>query len=333
MEDKKLESPFVDDDAATAAIQNVGEPTHEHNWVVFGYEGENTAVALLAAGSGNSSTWKHHASDSNVIYTLYGLVDSAEGAYSTVKFMLITWVGSKVPALHKARSSQHRVHIYTICNRYLQLAAEYHAPTLDALCETEFLKKLAGTKLLASDRDAQAAERAAERARREASGRHGFKAGENASQFEWKEEAAARDALKAILDSENPITWALFGQSADDSLNCVDVLRTGSSEFDDLKQHLSDDNVRYGVVALTTDEFSGGQQEGVYVQTRHLFFSWVGEAVKPLEKARSSQHRVALYNYCKTILQLHGEIQATNLSEMSLDRALASVTGERGIVH
>jgi Cofilin/tropomyosin-type actin-binding protein len=184
---------------------------------------------------------------------------------------------------------------------------------------------------LACGGDTDAAERAAVRARQEASGRHGFKASES-TQFEWKEEETAVAALKAILNEEVQFTWALFGQ-ADGALNQIDVLYRGSSGFDDLKQYLSEENVRYGVIALQTDEFSGGDQEGVYAITRHLFFSWVGDAVKPLEKARSSQHRVALYQFCKKVLQLHGELQATTLGEFSLDRALASVTGERGIVH
>jgi len=50
-----------------------------------------------------------------------------------------------------------------------------------------------------------------------------------------------------------------------------------------------------------------------------LFIAWVGPDVKPLVKARSSQHRLALYNYMKNIVKVTAELQVLSQAEINLD--------------
>jgi len=70
----------------------------------------------------------------------------------------------------------------------------------------------------------------------------------------------------------------------------VNVLDKGEGEFDALYAKLKDDEVVYATLGLNVID------EGV-LHLKYIFITWVGSSVKPLHKARSSQHRVLIYNF------------------------------------
>jgi len=62
---------------------------------------------------------------------------------------------------------------------------------------------------------------------------------------------------------------------------------------------------------------------------KNAFLSWVGPSVKPLQKARSSQHRVPVYDYCLKALQLHCQIHAEKEEDLSEELIAEKLTGSR----
>jgi hypothetical protein len=71
------------------------------------------------------------------------------------------------------------------------------------------------------------------------------------------------------------------------------VLGTGTEGLETLEKFFTPDAVVYAVLGVYDDE---AEVEG-YATLKYIFISWVGSNVKPTWKARSSQHRVLLYNY------------------------------------
>jgi len=69
--------------------------------------------------------------------------------------------------------------------------------------------------------------------------------------------------------------------------------------------------------------------EGEYSLTKFLFITWVGPSVKPLQRARSSQHRVSLYNFANKYVSLTGEVAAQTKEECSEKKLVEKLMASR----
>jgi hypothetical protein len=58
---------------------------------------------------------------------------------------------------------------------------------------------------------------------------------------------------------------------------------------------LSDAEIQYMV--LTIEVKDQGEAEKLFSTSKTIFITWVGTECKPMAKAKSSQHRLPLYNY------------------------------------
>ena len=118
-------NPFVNGEEGKEAILNVGDPKSETNWAVFGYTPDNKKeVTFLKKGNGYLDAFRGMLTDTNLAYILYGVLESSDGDYSTVKYMLVAWVGQKVKPLHRARSAHHRVAIYQYASELIPMHGE-----------------------------------------------------------------------------------------------------------------------------------------------------------------------------------------------------------------
>ena len=81
-----------------------------------------------------------------------------------------------------------------------------------------------------------------------------------------------------------------------------------------MESHFDDTKVSYVLLGINLED------EGDYTQTKLVLVTWVGVKVDPLHKARSSQARVLLYDFIKTMVTLAGEFQALERSEISLKK-------------
>jgi len=73
--------------------------------VVLGYEDNNNKIGLKASGSGGIAQLKQKLAEDQ---PLYAILRVATAGTTAVKFVFITWIGPRVPALKKARVSTHR---------------------------------------------------------------------------------------------------------------------------------------------------------------------------------------------------------------------------------
>ena len=315
-------SPFRGDNEAQAValLQDIASGNASTNWVVFTYEANK--VNLLVGGSGDGSLDAFTGTfftPGTVVYALYGVAID-EGDYSTIKYVLITFVDPDVTPLHKARSSQHRVTLYNYIKQFLQLAGEFHC--LDRLISRELLlQKLAGSFTVDVGDDASARQ-AAQKTRTTRSGSSASlpsssSASGGASGYAFENEEDSIALLKRIQRSDADFDWIFFHHPQGPSKNVIAVGSHGSGGSAALIPLFKDDQIAYAILVYRFVEHD--DTSGNYGTRKNLFVSWVGADVPPLAKARSSQHRVALERWIKLHLQLHGTLHAINQADMSED--------------
>eukprot|EP01102_Stenamoeba_stenopodia_P012614 TRINITY_DN4006_c0_g1_i1.p1 TRINITY_DN4006_c0_g1~~TRINITY_DN4006_c0_g1_i1.p1 ORF type:complete len:672 (+),score=214.46 TRINITY_DN4006_c0_g1_i1:55-2016(+) len=317
---------FENEEAAKAAVQGVRSNT-ELKWVVFGYEsGKEDVVQILAQGQGGVSTWENKLADNEVIYVLSGVnVDAADYA-NQIKFILITWVGPNVLPLHKARSSQHRVQIYNYAKQFIQLAGEAQFLNKSEVTEQALQEKLLGARAQESkseDELRKAAELDAKKKQQAAT------SAPTKAQEEFKTPLADEGEVKALLEpmSKNAsnINWISFGYEKDGKKEpAVVVTNKGTGHLEEVLPLLQDDEVLYVIYGHVAEDAAVE-----YSTLKYIFITWVGPKVKPLHKARSSQHRVALYNFINKTLSLAGELQILTKEELTLNLLSQKITGSR----
>eukprot|EP00029_Vermamoeba_vermiformis_P006049 TRINITY_DN226_c0_g1_i2.p1 TRINITY_DN226_c0_g1~~TRINITY_DN226_c0_g1_i2.p1 ORF type:complete len:986 (-),score=464.10 TRINITY_DN226_c0_g1_i2:72-3029(-) len=275
------------------------------NWVAFGYEGEETVVSILSTGSGDLKSVESYFQPEQVVFVVLGYQQDIDG-YKTRKHIFISWVGTQVKPLIKSRSSQHKVALYNFIKPHLQLHAEIQATTPEEITEKVIAEKLTGSRL------AEASDNANQTGTPSKSG--------GQTKFTFSDSAAADATIKAV--GQNKQMWTTFGYDNADQ----DVLSVKSSgdDYAQFESSLDDDEVRYALLGVATEE------EGEYKTIKYILVTWVGARVKPLIKARSSQHRVQLYDYIKQQVPLGAEMQVLSREELSLPLLRAKLSGQRG---
>lgn len=157
-----------------------------------------------------------------------------------------------------------------------------------------------------------------------------FKKGES-SQFLWAEEGKVKEALSRL--SAGTSTWLMLGNKDASNKNSIDLLSEGKGDIEDIRGLLEDDAISFFVLAKTCpdEDMSTSKEASNYNVVRNIFLAWVGPKVKPMLKARSSQHRAALYMRLKPMIQLHGELQLAEKAELTDDAVYdkLGVTGWR----
>jgi len=265
-----------------------------------------------------------------VVYAVLGqdVEDQDEGAYRHQKFIFITWVGEKCKPMEKAKSSQHRLPLYKYILGFLQLQAELQVLEPAELSEAVVLEKLRGTRVEKADKPSNSPTTTTTTTapsntvprKPTASNVIVNNSAPNAfvgtsdlkTDVKFVNAEEANSALQDVRNDSTATDWVLFGHS-DTGRDVIRVVGSGSGGLAEMEQHFSDEDVVYGVLGIIVED--GGESD--YSTRKYIFISWVGPKVKPLTKARSSQHRVALYKHSKSFLQLHAELQALSREEIS----------------
>lgn len=138
------------------------------------------------------------------------------------------------------------------------------------------------------------------------------------SVFEWVDESEAESALSNL--SINNTQWVLFGYEGAK----VKLVATGAGNLFDVAPLLSDAEIQYMV--LTIEVKDQGEAE-LFSTSKTIFITWVGTECKPMAKARSSQHRLPLYNYVLKHLQLGAELQVLEPEYLTEANILAKLRG------
>jgi len=296
-------------------------------WVLFGYS-QGSTLKVLGKGTGGLSEFYDLLPTDAVVYAVLGRdVEDQDGSgYAHLKFIFITWVGVKCKPMEKAKSSQHRLPLYKYVQGFLQLQAELQALEPSELSDALVLEKLRGTRVEKAETPSAppvttptttttTAPKKASTIIVNNSAPNAFVGTSDLKadvKFESVEEANA--ALIDVRNDSSPTDWVLFGHSPAGK-DVIKVIGTGDGGLTEMEKHFLDDDIVYGVLGVVVEDEGEASD---YKTKKYIFISWVGPKVKPLTKARSSQHRVALYKYAKNFLQLHAELQALSREEISL---------------
>jgi len=109
---------FVDEEKIRAAIKAVRSDNDETDWLLLGYDGPNsTKIVLQATGSAGLDELIALLKDDQVQYGLYRTTDTVDNTVA-VKFVLILWVGEKLPVIRKARITTHKGELTAFIGQY-----------------------------------------------------------------------------------------------------------------------------------------------------------------------------------------------------------------------
>jgi len=120
------------------------------------------------------------------------------------------------------------------------------------------------------------------------------------------DETTGRDALKSVRNDKSDVDWCLFTYE-DPKSQKITLKGTGNGGIEDLKKHLSNDMIGYGLVRKT-DKIDDS------ITVKFVYIFWLGEDAPRMQKARVSTHQGAVRSF---IGQFHVDISASDLSELS----------------
>ncbi len=96
-----------------------------------------------------------------------------------------------------------------------------------------------------------------------------------------------KEAIKQVKSDSDVENWCLIGYVEDGSMKKIELTGKGSGSLDELKSHLKDDNVYYGLLR-TEDKIDES------VTIKFVFIHFIGNGLKPLHRAKISTHKGAV---------------------------------------
>jgi hypothetical protein len=128
------------------------------------------------------------------------------------------------------------------------------------------------------------------------------------------------EALKDVRNDQTPTDWALLGYAnmAQTKEMDIELVGSGTGGVEELKQHLRDDNIFYGIVRLTDDIDTG---IGVVSAVKFAFIHFMGNDIKPLARARVTTHKSPVSEvfqpyHVETFASKSDELTQQQLSEL-----------------
>ena len=286
---------------------------NSEDWVVFGYpKGNDGHVSALGHGQGGlDAAQKAHFHEDNIAYLLLAFGSRGEGDYVTLKHILVTWIGPKCTPRLRAKSSQHRVMLYNAIRAIIQkMDGEMQMLSREEVSIENIHEKVLGTRYVSDE-----------------SGTESSAAAKGKSRTGEMEEFSVRDqeSLFVLLDQcrSDELNWIQFGYEKGQGQGEVQVVGSGSGGFAEVNDSVEDDQVQYILLGLHYED------EGDYTQVKWCLLTWVGKDVPPYHKARSSQHRVLLYNLINSRLQLAGEYQALSRADFTQRQVVDKLTSSK----
>jgi len=284
----------------------------------------------VGSGTGGVEELKSKLRDDKTSYGLVRVTDKIDNSV-TVKFVLIVWVGEKVPFIKKAQVTTHKGSVTRLFGQYHN---DIHANTLDEISESLIMGKVSdasGTAHHVKDKNESASpnvnpsptqsekphqepvQKSSPMVRPGASSTSSAPKKEAAgaapkassSMVSFANEEGLRAAIKSVRDDKDPTDWLLMGYEG--STNALKLVATGQGDLDELVTHLKDDQILYGLYR-TTDTIDNT------VAVKFVLIIWIGESVPIIRKARITTHKGDVTSF---LGQYHVDVNCSNLSEIN----------------
>jgi len=316
---------FSDEERAKQAFKEIRHNDHESNWLLFTYsDTSKNTLDFVGSGSGGVDELKGHLSDSKTSYGLVRVTDKIDNSV-TVKFVLIVWVGEKVPFVKKAQVTTHKGSVSRLFGQYHN---DVHANTPEEISQDIIMSKVrdasgtaqhvkasnsatthspspaASSPVQHTTPSQQPRAAASSAPKKEAAG--GVPKA-TSSMVTFADEDALRAAIKAVRADNDATDWLLMGYEG--NTNTIKLVATGQGDLDELITHLKDDQILYGLYR-TTDTIDNT------VAVKFVLIVWVGEKVAIIRKARITTHKGDITSF---LGQYHVDVHCSNLSEINED--------------
>merc|ERR1712232_51082 len=279
------------------------------NWVLFGYKSRDT-LELLNAGDGGLRELKTHLQETDIRFAVLECVVNDGDQYNSVKNLLITWIGSKVPpGLAKAKAAGHRKELVNFLTESLAIAAEYQAENQSELNSKDMSAAL--TKRAATYQDSISTGEKKDKLQA-LSRSHASNGDRKKSQLNIIDEDKITEALKQVYAEEKSWVHITYVDGKKDEVYFKGV---GDGGLESLKKELSDDRISFCVCTFKVVETTN-------IITKFVLLTWVPETINPLAKARSGSHRSELADWIITILPFHSHYQANNWDDLTEEGVL-----------
>eukprot|EP01120_Amphizonella_sp_Union-15-10_P013757 TRINITY_DN6474_c0_g1_i1.p1 TRINITY_DN6474_c0_g1~~TRINITY_DN6474_c0_g1_i1.p1 ORF type:complete len:530 (+),score=95.95 TRINITY_DN6474_c0_g1_i1:51-1592(+) len=316
------EIKFEDEAACKNAISEVRNDKNATDWVIISYAGTSGAqihtLKLLKTGSGGLDELKSHLKDDIVGWCLLRTTDQIDDSV-TVKFVFINWVGANIPRMQRARISIHYggmksfigpSHIDITASSQDEITSETLAQKVmdTSGSGSRVINQQTGQKNLSS----QATSRASTGTKASV-GKH------SGVEFGFEDEEGLRAVLAEIRSHNTGINWVLTTYRDNES-NIVVLLGKGSGGIDELKQHLKDNIVCYG---LTRFE----EKIDDSITTKFVMIKWQGTNIPRMLKARIGVHRGDLNKFFHPF---HVDLECEHMNEISEEIIMSKINAASG---
>jgi len=262
------------------------------NWVMLEYEGEK--IKLSGTGEGGFEQVSSLLKDDAIRFVVLE-VTVAGDEYNPVKYVLLTWIGPKVPpGIAKARVGGHRPELVKFVQQKVAISTEFQPSMRSDLNTKSLADKLTR---IAKQNTENVEEKKHVIARPEASKGDRSKSGLKVSDPE-----GLKAELKKVHSHE--YKWVTI-ETVPDRKDEVAYAGHGTGDYDELKKHFSADKVVYALYSQKIVETTNTTYKNVLI-------SMVGPGVGPMTKARSE-----LGDFIQSAIPFHSHYQALTADELN----------------
>ena len=130
---------FQNDSAIQQAWDDIRKDDSGVNWLLVGYDDNDAKkIKLTGSGSGGLAELKSNLDDNQVLYGVFKVIGVDQDSRRT-KLVFVTWIGSGLSPLKRARTSTHKSAFTQFFNGF---HVEIYASTQDDLTEEDIISRL-----------------------------------------------------------------------------------------------------------------------------------------------------------------------------------------------
>jgi len=258
------------------------------------------AQTLVFGGKGNGgvNSLREHFVDDKNLYCLLRLNDKIDESVTT-KFVFIHWMGNSVPFFQKGKIT---LHIAPVKEFVGQSHVDLKCNTLDEVTEDIVMEKVmdfsgSGSRVLDDQGQSQLKTQRTQ------------KVGNVQTRRTTTEELTFdQDVISAIEEVRSNVhTWCLAGYHDTESADSIVLISKGNGDVEELKQHLNDNIVAYGLIRKN-------EKIDNSITVKFCYVRWIGPNIPRMQKAKLGVH---INNIQKTFHPYHVDIQCERLDEIS----------------
>lgn len=297
---------WIDEESAKASIADVRSDKSDTDWTVISYEGKtgpsSQKLKLLASGTGGIEALSEHLTDDIIAFALLRESDVFDESV-TVKFVFINWIGESSPRMQKSRVS---IHLGPIREWFGQFHVDFNATSQSEITKETIKSKImdtsgSGSRVLSNTGKTHLTEQA--QTSKTLSTKRGTVSNKD-DLLTFVDEEDAIQRIRSFRKSETE-NWILYSYE-ESSTNRVAFLASGTGSVSELKDHLKDDIVCYGLVRKI-DRIDESDT------IKFCFVQWIGENINRLLRARLGTHKGAVSAF---FTPFHVDLIASDFNEI-----------------